>query len=192
MDSKLNLINSYIQKCDEIIQSQNFHDAKMLFLEILSVFENEIPQFINGMESEIGRNRYGWKETNQYWLSDLPIVKAKLLNYAATLETKVSPSRPAINIVNNNTANAIAQNTIDFEVTIKNAQKTISEMESLSVQDTQEALKKLDELVKIAKSSEPRKSKWSKIGSALKWLADKSVELAVAFAPALMQVIRGL
>lgn len=192
MNSKIELINRYIKRCDEIIHNSDFNSARILFLEILSVYEAEIPNLISGLQSEIGYCRIGWENTNQYWLEDLPALKAKLLNYVSTLKTDILPTRPTINIVNNNTANATAQNTIDFETSIKIAQYKISEMESLSSQDTQEALKKLDELVKIAKSNEPRKSKWSKIGAALKWLADKSVELAVTFAPALMQIISSL
>lgn len=191
-NSKIELINNYIKRCDDIISSQDFDAAKFLFLEMYSIFSKELPNWWDGLQSNYGRAITEWEYRNPFWLQDMPIIKAKLLNYIATLESQVTYGKPLINIVNNNTANAATQNTINFETEIKIAQNKISEMDSLSEQDTQEALKKLDELFKIVKSVEPRKSKWNKIGSVLKWLADKSVELAVAFSPALMQVISRL
>ena len=192
MNSKIELINSYIKRCDDVINRQAFNAARPLFREIHSVFGKELPNWWDDLQSNYGRAIPGWENRNPFWFDDLPLIKAKLINYAATLETKIAPTRPAINIVNNNTANATAQNTIDFETSIKVAQYKISEMESLSEHDTQEALQKLNELLEIAKSKDSKKSKWSKIGVFFKWIADKSVDLAVAFIPALVQVVSGL
>jgi len=189
MNSKIELINSYIKRCDEVIDLQDFDKAHSLFMEIYSVFGNELPSWWSCLQSNYGRAIPGWENRNPFWLEDMPVIKAKLLNYAATLEVKTTPTNPFINIVNNNTANATAQNTMDFEATIKFAQHKISEMESLSQNDTREAIQKLNELLEIAKSKENKKSKWNKIGAFFKWIADKSVDLAIAFAPALMQVI---
>lgn len=154
---KIEMLNNYAEKCDAIISRTDTNAAKQLFLEIVSVYESEIPDFWNGLQSSMGRCCQGWEFINQYWLVDLPIIKSKLLNYAGTLTIKHNTSRPFINIVNNNNAYATAQNTIDFETSIKTAQKKIAEMESLSAIDTQEALKKLNELLEIAKSKESKK-----------------------------------
>lgn len=194
MKNQIELINSYIERCDEVIERNDFYGARTLFLEILSVYETEIPNLLSGLYSEMGRARIEWEDSNRYWLQDMPALKAKLLNYALKLNTVNSSfsTQPRINIINNNTANATAQNTIDFETSIKVAQYNISQMESLSEHDTHEAIQKLNELLEIAKSKDSKKSKWSKIGAFFKWIAEKSVDLAVAFAPALMQVICSL
>lgn len=192
MTNKINLMNEYIHRCDDALQSQDIQQAKTLFLEIVSVYETEIPNFWNGLKSDNGRAIPNWEYINPYWLADLPIVKAKLINYTSTFTSKQNPSSHIF--INNSyaTSNANASAHIDFETDIKIVQYKISEMDSLSAEETKIALQKLEELLKIAQSTDNRKTKWQKLGSIFKWIADKSVELAVAFAPALMNVIRSL
>lgn len=192
MNKKMELLNSYIQRCDEVIQRKDNQQAKTLFLEIMSVYEFEIPNFWSGLQSDIGRSLLDWENMNSSWLIDLPFVKSKLCNYVATVEEKSLSKTPTL--VNNNYINTTATSSayVDFENTIKTTQYTISEMESLSTEETQIALQKLDELITIAKSSDSRKTKWQKIAPIFKWIADKSVELAIAFVPVLMNVVRGL
>lgn len=191
MNEKITLIESYIARCDKVIASNDINQAKNLFLEIQSLFETDIPHFFNGLDSEAGRAYPTWVSFNQYWLTDMPRIKAKLEKYKATLQSQ-NVSVPTYSITNNNYAFAQNQTSISIKATIKTAQYTVSEMSSLSDTDTKEALAKLDELLAIAKSKESRKSKWAKLGAFFKWIAEKSVDLAVAFAPALLQIIQSL
>ncbi len=128
------------------------------------------------------------------WLKDISRVKGKLLNHAASFEIKESSKKPStsspINVYN--TAIAVASNDIDIEVMINEAKNNIAESTSLSESDTKVALEKMDELLSIAKSKETKKGKWSKIGAVFKWIADKSVDLAIAFTPTLLKVLECL
>lgn len=89
-----------------------------------------------------------------------------------------SPS-PAIKFINNNTNN----NEIKVEIDFMNLINKINDMESLTETETNEAIEKVKEIEKIYKSKDSKKKKWEKIKNILIWLADKSVDLAIAYLP---------
>lgn len=65
-------------------------------------------------------------------------------------------------------------------------------MNSLSEGETKLALEKVNELADIIQSNENRKRKWSKMASIFKWIAEKSVDLAIALSPMIMQAFQSL
>lgn len=107
---------------------------------------------------------------------------------------KEKSRQPLINnVVNINNTNSVnVDNNVDISATIRDIQTNINNMTSLSDEETKLALAKVAELAEIIKSKENRKSKWSKVASALKWLAEKSVDLACAFSPMIMQALQSL
>lgn len=107
---------------------------------------------------------------------------------------KEKPRQPLINnVVNINNTNSVAvENNIDISATVETVQTNINNMSSLSDEETKLALQKVNELAEIIKSKENRKQKWSKVASVFKWLAEKSVDLACAFSPMIMQALQSL
>lgn len=191
---KTEILNSYINRCDDVLKNKDLNAAKELFLEIRSIYMSEIPGFMSGLNCQ---SAFTWGTVSQYnnWLNDISRVKGKLLNYAATIESKeiqsanLSKSKP-INVYNS--AIAVANNNIDIDIIIQETKNNIAEATSLSEDETKVALEKIDELLSIAKSKDTKKSKWSKIASIFKWIADKSVDLAISFAPTLLKVLECL
>ena len=106
-----------------------------------------------------------------------------------SLGGNIKQNQPALIVNNYNTNTNQNMNSIDLNTVFEFAEKKIQDMESLSSEDTQIALEKLNELKDISNSKESRKNCWSKIGPIFKWLADKSVELAIAFMPIISQVL---
>lgn len=90
-----------------------------------------------------------------------------------------SSSSPAIKFINNNTNN----NEIKVEIDFTNLINKINDMESLTETEINEAIEKVKEIEKIYKSKDSKKKKWEKIKNILIWLADKSVDLAIAYLP---------
>lgn len=188
----LDSVKHYIALCDAVIDSGDIDQAKNLFIEIKSLFECEIPHFMNGLKSEMNSASLYWEHTNPYWLDDIPLIKAKLQN-AIAMNNQVSHHNiPNIVINNNNSNSATYNNSLDIDTILQTTQFTIKEMNSLSDEETKIALEKVNELSNILQSKENRKSKWSKVASVFKWLADKSVDLACAFSPLIMQALRCL
>ena len=56
-------------------------------------------------------------------------------------------------------------------------------MESLTEDETKEAIYKIKEIETIYKSKDNKKKKWEKLRKIIIWLADKSVDLAIAYLP---------
>ena len=63
--------------------------------------------------------------------------------------------------------------------------------ESLTEEQTIEALKKLEELRSIYQSKDNKKTKWSKVKPIMIWLADKSVDVGIAFLPLITSMFGG-
>lgn len=98
-------------------------------------------------------------------------------------------SNSGINIYNSATSNAVANFNISIQVLIDNAIKTIKDSNALNDSQTKEALSKINEIQNILNSKESQKSKWSQLGKIVSWLADKAVDVAVAFLPLISQGI---
>lgn len=190
--TKIDLVIDYINRCDNVIATGDISDARDLFLQIQSLFETDIPDFMNGLKSEIGSAYLDWENTNPYWLFDIPLIKAKLQKYISANLQASQPVAPQIIINNTNSNSAAFNNSIDVTALLQTTQLTIKEMGSLSDEETKIALDKVNELAKIIQSKENRKGKWSKVASIFKWLAEKSVDLAVALSPLIIQALQGM
>ena len=110
-------------------------------------------------------------------IDNLKSMKAKLSTYKY-LVNAIPNKMPAMATVNVN-----IQNDIELNVSIQNARSQIEDMTSLTVPQSKEILERLDLIESIMKSTDNKKTKWEKIGPIIKWLADKSVDIAIALLP---------
>ena len=86
----------------------------------------------------------------------------------------------------NTNANTIT-NTVNFNAVVQN----IKDNESLTEEQTKEALQKIEELKTIYDSKDSKKTKWSKVKPIMIWLADKSVDVGIAFLPLITSMFGG-
>lgn len=189
--TKEQIINNYIIQCDEAIQKNIYLEMKELTQEIISVFNEEI----KGLRTELDCCKSyvvvpGQQKKFDY-IGDLRKIKAKLTYYLATLGGKVSEKRPSLVVNNYNNNTNVNQNVTDLNLDLlfQTTESIINDMESLSIEETNSVLGKLEELKQISKSKDNRKQKWNKLGNIFKWLADKSVDIAIAFIPVISQVL---
>ena len=68
MNSKIELINNYIKRCDDIIKRKDVNTAHLLFMEIYGVFGKELSNWWDGLQSYYGRAIPGWEQRNPFWL----------------------------------------------------------------------------------------------------------------------------
>lgn len=113
---------------------------------------------------------------------NLKIAKAKLTTYKFGMNMKALPETPntQINISNNNS--------IQVTITFDTVRSQIGDMTSLSNEETKELLEKIDELETIINSSEKKKTKWQKVAPIIKWLADKSFDVAMTVLPLILKL----
>lgn len=176
-------IQSDIDKIKGVLQSNSsIQELTNIHMYIDGKYQSKI--------SNWGLSQYSWNDKLGFdyeFLGEdslkhnLNNMKNKLEGYLQDyrlLPLASSPS-PAIKFINNNTNN----NEIKVEIDFMNLINKINDMESLTETETNEAIEKVKEIEKIYKSKDSKKKKWEKIKNILIWLADKSVDLAIAYLP---------
>ena len=81
MDDKVKLLKSYEKKIDEILLSKDRNAAEKLQKEFIGVFYSEIQDLTLNLDSYV--------HLNPDYLSDLKLIRAKLLNYKASLKNNL-------------------------------------------------------------------------------------------------------
>lgn len=204
--SKENQIKRDIQKdIDEIqslLEQNNSTEDELtkLHIKIDGKYQSKITTW--------GKSCYNWYDKNGFDYNYMGIdalrhnllnVKSKLEGYLQTftLVPVVPSNSKTINYINNNTNNNTNNNKnensntniSEIKIDFKEIEKNISNMESLTSAETTEALEKLKELEKIYNSKESRKAKWETAKKILVWVADKSVDVAIAYFPVIMSIL---
>lgn len=176
-------IQSDIDKIKGVLQSNSsIQELTNIHMYIDGKYQSKI--------SNWGLSQYSWNDKlgfNYEFLGE-DSLKHNLNNMTNKLEGYLqdygllplaSSSSPTIKFINNNTNN----NEIKVEIDFTNLINKINDMESLTETETNEAIEKVKEIEKIYKSKDSKKKKWEKIKNILIWLADKSVDLAIAYLP---------
>lgn len=122
----------------------------------------------------------------------------KLEGYKQDLDLKVyeifnGKNSSGVKIYNSN-KNANANTNTNTNATVVNfsiVENNLKKNESLTEKQTIEALKKLEELRSIYQSKDNKKTKWSKVKPIMIWLADKSVDVGIAFLPLITSMFGG-
>ena len=122
----------------------------------------------------------------------------KLEGYKQDLDLKVyeifnGKNSSGVKIYNSN-KNANANTNTNTNATVVNfsiVENNLKNNESLTEEQTIEALKKLEELRSIYQSKDNKKTKWSKVKPIMIWLADKSVDVGIAFLPLITSMFGG-
>lgn len=184
MNSKIKLIDAYIEKCEKC---KDYSVAKNLTDTIVSVFKNDIADITDGLDSynpvHVYENLNGENVRIDY-ISDVKLLGEKISYYKASLEyeiDKLQKNNVPFVSVNQNTNISIAlslEQTINLIESIPN--------EKLSPDEKEQLEGKLSKL-----GTEKEKSKvWDKAQSVLKWIADKGVEVGIAALPYIVEMLK--
>lgn len=192
---KMSILNSYIEKCDENIERKDPPKSEILMEEVIGVFEAEIPD----IKSQL--TMYGWGESSVNYPKDLAVIKAILMNYRANLKReddirsaelemlRLKQSILNINNTNNNEALSTAEASVAVTVTIKQTLESINNLpdDILSKEDKESLEEKVASLELLTKSGDKEKAS-KKLGSILKYVADKGIEVGIALLPYLGEI----
>lgn len=150
-----------------------------------------------------GYSQYGWSDKlgfdytfmgTEALIDNLKNMIGKLEGYKRDIELDVykimnGSSSRNINVyntnTNTNTNNNINNNKVDFSA----LEKHIINNETMTDEQTKEALLYLKELQTIFESKESRKNKWEKAKKIVGWLLDKGVDVAISYLPAIVSMI---
>ena len=186
--SKINQIKRDIEKDINLIKEVLYNNDYDEMMKIHKYMDSKYQSKINTW----GLSQYGWSDDFGFAYEligksgiseNLENMIGKLEGYKQDLDLKApeifnGKSSSDVKIYNNNNISHIT-NIVNFNSVAQN----IKNNESLTEEQTMEALKKLDELKLIYESKDNKKNKWSKIKPILIWLADKSVDVGIGFLP---------
>ena len=186
---KYELVTNYIFRCDEILEGLLDFPAKDLVSEIVAVFQNEI----SNIATELPAFRFGGTENH---MKDLIILKAILINYSANLKRedeirkndleklKLQQSIMTINNTNHNEASTEANVNVTVVVTVNQAIESINSLPNdvLSKEEKESLEEKVASLELLTKSGDKEKAS-KKLGSILKYVADKGIAVGIALLP---------
>ena len=207
---KLELLSEYINECGNLNTSET-EEYRKLGDEIFSCFGSEIKNMENTMfggyyNPIIQKVICGTGELVDY-KEDMQRIKMQLINYRANIENELAEKEidklrlqveisknQAINITNTATggvanAQATSSSTVLVMMTIEQAIENMTNLPSHILDDEEKDLLegKLSSL-EVAKNSKNKANISDKLGSVLKYIGDKSVEVGIAVLPYLGEV----
>lgn len=186
LNAKLEMLDNYIEALYNVVQNNDVKEAERLQTEIIGVYESEIDSLKANLDNYNSIAHWNSNKPVDF-IGDAKLLAAKLLNYklnlASGLYKQFKDGDGVVSVtqhVNQEMANTV---TVSFEQTIK----TINELPSseLSDEDKEILLGKLA-LISAEKNREQR---WKLVGSVLKWIADKGIEVGIAALPYLSNIL---
>lgn len=192
-------IDKDINSIKEVLNNKNIDEMLKIHKHMDSKYQSKINTW--------GLSQYGWSDDlgfayeliGESGISEnLENMIGKLEGYKQDLDLRVyeifnGKSSNGVKIYNSNknsntNANTITNtNTVNFNAVVQN----IKDNESLTEEQTKEELQKIEELKTIYESKDSKKTKWSKVKPIMIWLADKSVDVGIAFLPLITSMFGG-
>ena len=179
MEEKIKIIDEYIGRLNDAIEGNDREKAKKLQTEIIAVYEPEI----DSLKSELDNYNFAHFGTNTPvdYVGDAKLLKAKLQNYklnlASGLYKPFQSAEGAVTVTQHVNQDVSATVVVTFEQTIHNIQKL---PESVLSDEEKEMLSGKLASISAEKDKEKR---WEKISSALKWIAEKGIQVGIAALP---------
>ena len=182
------MVDTDIGRCESYLSGERDEETgRDLHLEMITKYPTYITNFglsLYNYSAEFGFN-------SEYFsfdamISNLKVIKNKLSAFKANgyRNSKSVVNDNHINIANNLNATQSQTVTISFE----DVKRNIENMTALSDKETEETLKKVDEIKDIVENDQNKKTKWQKIKPILLWLADKSVDVGMSLLPLLLKI----
>lgn len=175
--SKTSIISSYISKCNKIIENKNINEAKLLISEIVAVYNKEIPNITDNLESY-------WYETNPNYIKDITLIKAQLSNYKSNIKTfgrNIENTSTILNINNNSSSNSLTKVENNIAITLEQTIEVINKIPKsiLSDEEKEELEDKLAGLQSAIESKDKDKI-GKKIINVVKYAIEKGPTVYVA------------
>lgn len=179
MEEKIRTIDGYIEHLEDSISTGDSKKAENLQTEIIAVYEPEI----DGLKVNLDNYNLSHFYSNNPvdYIGDAKLLKAKLQNYklnlASGLYKPFQGTDGAVTVTQHVNQDVSTEVVITLEQTISNIQ-SLPET-ALSAEDKDILSGKI-----AAISSEKNKEKrWEKVSGALKWIAEKGIQVGIAALP---------
>lgn len=180
MEEKLQMLESYIDKLETAVSQNDNAKAKTLQKEIIAVYEPEIASLRSQLDSQDVSHLLHNASSVDY-IGDAKLLQKKLQNYRLNLVTGIykpfQSSDGAVTVTQHVNQDVSATVVVTFEQTIHNIQEL---PESVLSDEEKEMLS--GKLASIS-AEKDKENRWEKISSALKWIAEKGIQVGIAALP---------
>ena len=185
MNNIIQLIDSYIMRCDEFIEMDGKKETirmRQKFIdEVVSTFSNDIPRIASGLTMYPGIY-YGQEITSDYeFTEDVNTLKSKLVLYRCKLldsQDLSKSDKSSISQVNNNIT---LSNNVQVNISVYAVMQSIDKLE-VDSEFKKELKRSLLELDDCKNGSDPVKLK-ARIRDVVKFVADKSADALICILP---------
>lgn len=189
-DDFINQIALDLQRIDDAIANGTHTERLKLHRELDARYQTCIKDWYLGLWGVVHRTN-STTNVEYAYIDDSPMATQENLEMMHTkIETyhkyrvnaiePVPSSQPMTQI--NVTTN------VSVNITFEQARSTVTEMSSLTDEQTREVLERIDEIERVVNTDSSKKSKWEQIKPVLKWLADKSYDLGKTILPLLLKI----
>ena len=186
MEEKLQMLESYIDKLETAVFQNDNAKAKTLQKEIIAVYESEIASLRSQLDSQDVSHLLQNASSVDY-IGDAKLLQKKLQNYRLNLVTGIykpfQSSDGAVTVTQHVNQDVSATVVVTFEQTIHNIQEL---PESVLSDEEKEMLSGKLASISAEKDKEKR---WEKISSALKWIAEKGIQVGIAALPYITKML---
>lgn len=188
------LINSYIERCNNVIENRDYTGAEELEYEIIAAFESIIPKIYTGLHAY----SYGGD-----YIKDIVSLRAKLevlkvlegdykrfnpkaSNFSINNTSSIDSSG---NSTNTNTQNQTVNNTFDIKLELDKVRREIEEDEVLDDVAKEELNEKLNEIEEVINEEPSNNEKWKKLKSTFTWITTKSYKVGKWIMPIIIKAL---
>lgn len=176
-------IRSDIKKIDGVLQKSDFNEMESLHRYLDAKYQHVI--------AEWGKGMYGYNLEHGF-LYDI-LDPDSIINNLYTMKPKLEAFIYKWNAQSSSSSlkksqNINVNNIVNISISFNETRKQIEEMASLTAEQINEALDRINEIERIIKTNDSKKSKWEKLKPIFVWLADKSYDLAKTILPLLLKV----
>lgn len=183
MTQKTLTIDKYIHRLDDIITTSNGSNARQLIKEIVAVYESEIKD----IRSQLEMYSIIYSD-NPNFINDATILKAKLLNYKQNLVSglyeHLGKSGKGLQITQKVNQNL----TSNVEITLDNTVSLINNLPNETLSDDDKDV--LNGKLAAISAASDKLTRWEKAKSALKWIAEKGIEVGTAALPYIVEALK--
>lgn len=184
----LEMVEADIARISEAVSSADSNICWELFREIDGKYQSCIADFYRGMWQSVPSKNYlvfhVLKDHPEQVLDNLKYAKAKLEAFRYQGNAVALPDIPTTQV--NVTTN------VNVTVTFEETRQKIEDMTALNREETDEIIKRIDELEAISKEKSSRKTKWEKVKPIIAFVMDKGADVAVAILTLIIQMKLGM
>lgn len=189
--SKLEFVQSYIERCNTVIADNDSKAADKLQDEIIGVFEHEITD-IKNMLDNYSLCHYGESSPAVDYIGDIKLLQKRLENHAVDIQHKKEESDRELELARLKQPTMTQTTNVSVNVTIDQTIELINQIPpaALCDGDKKDLIGDLCDMDKQKKLGNKEKA-WDVAKKILGFLATKSADAAIAALPLVVKALQG-